>query len=124
METPPARDFLDECPEAVRDELLATVLAVRNYPPPSFPTSTPRWTVMTETMGGVYEARDKLGKELYRLFCLLDRQAHQHGASAPLLVLLGGANKPVRTAMPNDVYEEIRLFRGHYLSTNPRPIDQ
>jgi hypothetical protein len=41
-------------------------------------------------LSGICEARDKQSKTLFRLFCLLDRDAVQHGMDAPALVLLGG----------------------------------
>ncbi len=79
---------------------------------------------MTGPMGGIYEARDKHGGTLYRLFCLLDRKAGDRGASGPLVVLLCGGQKAVRTVMPTDTYDDARVFRQHYLSAGSCPIER
>jgi hypothetical protein len=117
----PARTFLDECPPTARQTLLAIVVAVRDAPPPSFPASM-HWHVMTRDMRGIYEARDRQGNLLYRLFCLLDRKAPEHGLSAPALVLLSGGVKPVREEMDPRTYAAVRKQRDRYLSSSPRPI--
>jgi hypothetical protein len=73
----PATEFLDDddTPEEVRKELMKTVLAVVEVGPPSYPTGTPRWSIMHKPkkkgevdMSGICEARDKEGIILYRLF--------------------------------------------------------
>ena len=63
-------------------------------------------------MKGIYEARDKHGKQLYRLFCVLDRAAPEHGVEAPALVLLSGGAKPVGAAMDDRVYRDVPTNAG------------
>ena len=54
----PARSFLDDCPTEVRAELLATLQAVRDAPPPAFSGGL-RWHAMHGDMSGWFEARTK-----------------------------------------------------------------
>jgi hypothetical protein len=117
----PARDFLDQCPAAVRAELLATVTAVRDGPPPSFRGGL-RWQAMSGELGGIYEARDEYDKMLYRLFCALDRNAPQFGLSRPSIVLLGGTRKPKGTEVSAATYATVVTYRATYLASNPRAI--
>jgi hypothetical protein len=127
----PAREALNasEVPQAVRLALLARVVAVRDHPPLSFPTGSPIWSVMSRDpqrgkvdMSGIFEVRDKHGPLLYRLFCLLDSEAGEHGVDARLLVLLSLGIKRERTAMPQAVYRQVRRQADRYFATSPRPI--
>jgi hypothetical protein len=129
----PAREALFDIglPKPVRLALLARVTAVVNGPPTSFPTGTPIWSLMTRDrergridMSGIFEVRDKHGPTLYRLFCVIDSEAGQHGMDARLLVMLSLATKPVRTAMPQAVYRAVRAQADRYFSMTPRPIAQ
>lgn len=123
----PARDFLlgDETPSEVRNELLVTVRAVLQVGPPRFPTSTQRWRLMHKPasrkdvdLSGICEARDKHSNKLYRLFCLIDRDAPAHGLALPSLVLLGGVVKPARTEAPQSEYRRIDRYRKDYHETH------
>lgn len=124
----PARDFLNSRPPQVKAALQARVAAVRDYPPISFPTSTPVWSLMHKPkskkevdMSGIFEVRDKHGSQLYRLFCVLDTKAPDHGLSAPALVMLSGTEKPVGTVVSQAIYKEVRAQADRYFSTSPRP---
>jgi hypothetical protein len=123
----PAWDFLlgDETPREVRNELLVTVRAVLQVGPPRFPTSTQRWRLMHKPatrkdvdLSGICEARDKHSNKLYRLFCLIDRDAPTYGLALPSLVLLGGVVKPVRTEAPQSEYRRIDRYRKDYQETH------
>jgi hypothetical protein len=128
----PARDALyaGDMPRAVRIALLARVVAVRDYPPPSFPTGSPIWSLMSRDpqkgkvdMSGINEIRDKHGPLLYRLFCVLDSEASEHGVEdARVLALLSLGIKPDRTTMPERVYRQVRRQANRYFATSPRPI--
>jgi hypothetical protein len=128
----PAREALyaKDLPRPVRLALLARVVAVRDYPPPSFPTGSPIWSLMSRDpqkgkvdMSGIFEIRDKHGPLLYRLFCVLDSQAPEHGVEdARVLALLSLGIKPERTAMPEAVYRQVRRQADRYFATSPRPI--
>ena len=127
----PAREalFAPDVPDAVRIALLARVVAVRDFPPPSFPTGSPVWSLMSRDaqrgrvdMSGIFEIRDKHGPLLDRLFCLLDSQAPAHGIDARVLALLSLGIKPDRTAMPERVYRQVRRQADRYFATSPRPI--
>ena len=69
-------------------------------------------------MRGIVEARDKHDKTLYRLFCILDRDAQNHGLSLPSLVLIGGAKKPIDTVVSQAKYREIDENRQDYFTTH------
>ncbi|HEY5342885.1 MAG TPA: hypothetical protein VIJ66_04415 [Solirubrobacteraceae bacterium] len=115
-EMAPARKFLLGCPQPVREMLLAIVVAVRDAPPPSFPPSK-MWHAMHGEMKGLYEARDEHDGRLYRVFCVLDSQAPEHGLDAKALTLICGAAKKVRSAMDQRVYDEALAYRTDYLAT-------
>lgn len=123
----PAWEFLSskETPIDVRRELLVTVRAVLQVGPPRFPTSTQRWRLMHRPankkdvdLSGICEARDKHSNKLYRLFCLIDREAPSHGLALPSLVLLGGVVKPARTEVPQTEYRRIDRYRKDYRATH------
>jgi hypothetical protein len=115
-DTAPAREFLLGCPQSVREMLLAIVVAVRDAPAPSFPPSR-MWHVMHGEMKGFYEARDEHDGQLYRMFCVLDSQAPEHGLDAKALTLICGGTKPVRSPMGKSVYEQALAYREDYLAT-------
>lgn len=123
----PAWDFLvgQETPAEVRAELLATIRAVLQVGPTRFPTSTPRWRLMHKPaskrevdLSGICEARDKHSDKLYRLFCLIDRDAPAYGLAMASLVLLGGVVKPTRTEAPQSEYRRIDRYRNDYRATH------
>ena len=127
----PAREarYDPELPNAVRIALMARVVAVRDHPPPTFKTGTNVWRNMRDDsdrggvdMGGIFEVRDKHGHVLYRLFCVLDSEAGDHGADARLLVMLLLGIKPEGTAMDPAVYRRVRGEADRYFETSPRPI--
>ena len=129
----PAWDFLgsEEMPGEVRTELLVTIGAVLQVGPPRFPTSTQRWRLMHKPaskgevdLSGICEARDKHSNTLYRLFCMIDRNAPEHGLAAPSLVLLGGVAKPIRTEVPQSEYRRIDRYRKDYLATHRVAVRQ
>lgn len=118
----PALEYLGgaKVPDQSRRELLLTVLAVVQMGPLEFPTGTTRWRLMHKPskkgdvdMSGIFEARDRHNRILYRLFCLLDRKA----PAGPAVVLLGGGSKPDRAEMPQRIYKTIDRYREDYLAT-------
>jgi hypothetical protein len=115
-DTVPARAFLLGCPRPVREMLLAIVVAVRDASPPSFPPSK-MWHVMRGEMKGFYEARDEHDGQLYRVFCVLDSKAPEHGLDAKALTLICGGAKSVRSPMDKSVYDEALVYREDYLVT-------
>lgn len=109
----PARDWLDSIPDSARRHLLAVIVAVRDAPPPSFPASL-YWHAMHGDMKGFYEARDRHGAQLYRLLCVLDRDAIKRGLPGPAIVLLLGGQKKDDTEMAKSVYDAARNSRDRY----------
>jgi len=77
---------------------------------------------MHAEMSGIYEARDRLDKTLYRLFCLLDRNGTEHGLDRPSIALLSGSSKDVGTEMDAATYAAARGYRDQYLAPAIRPI--
>lgn len=119
----PALEFLSTIPAAVRRELDLTITAVVQVGPSSFRGGS-RWTVMHKpkkkgevNMSGIFEARDKHSKLLYRLFCVVDGQGAEHGLGGPAVVLLDGVVKPVATAVPQADYRRIDEYRDDYRAT-------
>lgn len=72
---------------------------------------------MHGTMKGFHEARDEHDGTLYRLFCVVDSQAPEHGLDAKAVVLISGGIKKVRTAMDAGVYDEAIRYRDDYQAT-------
>jgi hypothetical protein len=125
----PARAFLNALPLSPRAGLRATIAAVRDRPPPSFPTGSQAWRLMHKPakkgevdMSGIFEARDRHARKLYRLFCVLDSRAPEHGLTAPALVMLSGTVKNVGEEVPQAVYREVRRQTDRYFATSPRPV--
>lgn len=112
----PPQEFLRDCPRPVREMLLAILVAVRDAPPPSFPPSG-MWHAMHGKMKGFYEARDAHDGRLYRVFCILDSQASEHGLDAKVIALVCGGTKRMRNAMDDGVYREALEYRTDYLAT-------
>jgi hypothetical protein len=112
----PGREFLLACPRPVREMLLAILVAVRDAPPPSFPVSQ-MWHAMHGEMKGFHEARDAHDGQLYRLLCVLDRQAPEHGLDARAVVIICGGSKRARSAMDDSTYRKARGYRADYLAT-------
>jgi hypothetical protein len=69
-------------------------------------------------LSGICEARDKHSNNLYRLFCVIDRDAPAHGLALPSLVLLGGVVKLARTEAPQSEYRQIDRYRKDYQATH------
>ena len=69
-------------------------------------------------LSGICEARDKHSNKLYRLFCVIDRDAPEHDLAAPSLVLLDGVVKPIRTEVPQSEYRRIDRYRKDYWAKN------
>lgn len=115
----PALRFLNDVPATVAAELMATIDSVAAGPPPSF-RGGGRYRTMHGSMTGWHEARTKHGKDLYRLFCLHDRNAP--GLPGPALVLVAGGVKPSETAFPEAFYRKVRELGKVYLESNPRQV--
>ncbi len=73
-------------------------------------------------MSGIFEARDRHHRKRYRLFCVLDSNAPDHGLDAPALVMLSGTVKNVGEEVPQAVYREVRRQADRYFATSPRPV--
>ncbi|WP_297550870.1 hypothetical protein [Amycolatopsis sp.] len=118
-ETKPARDFLrNVCPGTVRVKMQAVLAAVAAAPPKRF-AGGGRWEAMHGIMTGWFEVRcDGPGRHHYRLFCLLDYDAH--GVDKPLLVVVDGRDKPFRTELKDSDYAAVRALGGEYRLRNPR----
>lgn len=79
------------------------------------------WEAMHGDMTGWFEVRvNGPGRHHYRLFCRLDYQAN--GSDKPLLVVIGGRDKPFRTTLSDADYAEVRALGVEYLSRNPRSV--
>lgn len=119
--TVPGAEFLDSCPVGVRADLAAIVKAVADAPPMKF-AGGGQWQAMRGDMAGFYEARTRgPRKRLYRLFCLLERDAP--GLPGPSLVIITGMDKPNESAFSAADYRRVRLLRDEYQGRTPRSIE-
>lgn len=104
--TTPAIEFLNTCPPGVRAEIEAVLTAVAAAPPPTF-SGGGMWKAMHGDMAGFYEVRIMgPGRQLYRLFCVLERPADDLGG--PSIVAIGGLTKRPGTAIKVKDYKMIR----------------
>jgi hypothetical protein len=73
-------------------------------------------------MTGWYEVRVDGSKPRrhYRLFCRLDTEAL--GVDRPILAVVTGMSKPVRTTFSDRDYATVRKLGDEYFSRNPRSI--
>ncbi len=79
------------------------------------------WEAMHGQMRGYYEARTR-GPDgrLYRLFCLLEREAP--GIDRPAIVVITGMSKPRRTAFTETDYAAVRRLGDEYRRRVPRSV--
>jgi hypothetical protein len=119
-ETVPGREFLALCSSKVRAAMRAVLVAVAEAPPHRF-AGGGYWEAMKGDMAGWFEVRvDGPKRHHYRLFCLIDLDAHN--ADKPLLVVVTGLDKPFRTELGDADYAEVRTLGKEFLSRNPRSI--
>ena len=117
----PGREFLASTPAKVRATMAAVLIAVAKAPPKKF-AGGGYWEAMHGEMTGWFEVRVAgPGKAThYRLFCRLDYDAE--GAEKPLLVVITGLEKPVRTDLSAADYAAVRAFGDEYFKRNPRSL--
>lgn len=117
----PAQEFLRDCPPEVRAHLVAVLKAVADAPPPRFAGGL-QWRAMHGDMRGWFEARDRHGSWLYRVFCLLERDGAALGLGGPSVVLVAGMRKPNETAFTKADYAGIRALGDEFRARAPRSI--
>lgn len=119
--TVPAREFLDGCPTEVRAHLRAVLMAVAEAPPPRFSGGL-QWHAMHDEMKGYFEARDRHGTWLYRVFCVLERNGAEVGLGGPSIVLITGMRKPNESAFTRADYAAVRALGVEYGQRTPRSV--
>jgi hypothetical protein len=119
-ESCPAETFLLSCPDSVAQDLFAIIDAVAASPPPQF-TGGGMWEAMHGSMRGYYEARTR-GPDgrLYRLFCLLEREAP--GLDGPTIVVIDGLAKARGTRASDAEYGRVRRLGEEYRRYLPRRV--
>ena len=116
----PGRDFMHTCPLSVQANMAAVLTAVAAAPPKRF-SGGGYWEAMHGDMTGWFEVRVNGPRRThYRLFCLLDYEAE--GMGKPLLVIIDGRSKLVRTELSAADYEEVRSLGQEYWKRNPRSL--
>lgn len=124
--TVPAVDFLDSCPTKVEAEMLATLEAVAEAPPPKF-SGGGKWEAMHGDMNGYYEVRAQGPKrEQFRLFCILENAERaellRRGLPGPAIAVITGMRKPSMTKFKTSDYKKVRQLGDAYKSKIPRSI--
>lgn len=107
----PAIDFLESVPPKVAAEIHAVLDAVAAAPPPSF-SGGGKWEAMHDDMAGYFEVRVQGGGMNHRLFCLLERDAHDLGGSS--IVCIDGLSKPPRTAVHPRDYRRVKRYGAEF----------
>jgi hypothetical protein len=124
--TIPAADFLASCPTKVEAEMLATLEAVAEAPPPKF-SGGGKWEAMHGDMNGYYEVRAQgPRREQFRLFCILENadrtELDKRGLPGPAIAVITGMRKPSRTKFSAGDYKRVRRLGDDYKSKAPRSI--
>jgi len=119
--TVPAREFLGNCPIAVKAHLSAVLTAVAETPPPRFSGGL-QWHAMHDEMKGYFEVRDRHGSWLYRVFCILERNGAEMGLRGPSIVLITGMRKPNESAFTRADYAYVRALGDEYRRRKPRRV--
>lgn len=119
----PARVYLNKLDADRRRQLLGWAEAIRRYPPGpyAFPPGLV-WQPMRGDMAGIFEIREKHSKQLFRLFCVLDRNAPTHGLTHPAMVLLDGVTKAIEAVVDAATYVRVAGYRHDYLASDPRHV--
>lgn len=118
----PGAEFLESCPTSVRADLAAIVKAVAEAPPMKF-AGGGQWQAMRGDMAGFYEARSRgPRKRLYRLFCLLEREAP--ALPGPSLVIITGMDKANESSFSDADYRRVRRLGAEYRGRTPRSIEK
>jgi hypothetical protein len=122
----PAREFLLACPATVRARFAAVLVAVASAPPHRF-AGGGYWEAMHGEMVGWFEVRvdgpkpgGGKGRHHYRLYCQLDYDAE--AVAKPLLVVVDGLSKPLRTTLSSRDYARVRALGEEYRARNPRSL--
>ncbi len=109
----PAEAYFEAIPEEVFQRLQGYIDYVAEDPL-GFPAGA-EWQAMHGEALGCHEVRVFERGRLYRVFVRLDA-ARPGGAGVGRLVLLGGADKPPRTALPDHVYREVGRAARDYMA--------
>src|SRR5437899_9841236 len=115
----PAQEFRRACPAKVRPEIDATHHAAAAGPPPRFKGGL-RWQPMHGDMTGWFEVRVQGSGRLYRVFCLLEREAE--GLLGPSIVLITGLWKASETSFSKADYARVRGLGTEYRARSPRSV--
>lgn len=82
-----------------------------------------QWQAMRGDMAGFYEARSRgPRKRLYRLFCLLEREAP--ALPGPSLVIITGMDKANESSFSDADYRRVRRLGAEYRGRTPRSIEK
>ena len=126
LQTIPGREFLASCPATVRARFAAILVAVASAPPHRF-AGGGYWEAMHGDMTGWFEVRVDgpkpgagRGRHHYRLYCLLDYDGLY--VAKPLLVIVTGLSKPMRSTLSSRDYARVRDLGAEYRSRNPRSL--
>ncbi len=117
----PGYEYLETCPISVKEEMLETLKAVAKAPPPSF-SGGGRWEAMKKEMKGYYEVRDRHRGQLYRLFCLLERNGKDAGLTGSSVIVLCGMTKANGTAFTKEDYAWVKQLGEEYMKRTPRSV--
>lgn len=122
----PAIEFLEGCPTNVEADILATLEAVREAPPPRF-SGGGRWEAMHGKMTGYFEVRTQGPKrEQFRLFCLLENgtedELAKRGLQRPTIAAISGMRKPFMTTFTEADYRKVRRLGNEHEACFPRSI--
>jgi hypothetical protein len=110
----PALEFLRDVPMPVRENLLAIREAVRFSGGPHRWRDTTTHALMHGDLDFMYEARDRHGQRLYRLFMVWDRATGD-------LILVDGLSKENGSSIPQRDYDALAETGRVILASVPKP---
>ncbi len=100
-------DFLKKQPVKVQDKIYKIIEAIEilERVPANYLTAI-------EGTKGLYEARIKLGSNIWRVFCFFDK--------GQLVILLNGFVKKTQKTPPNEIQKALRLMESYYTEKNKK----
>lgn len=96
------QDFVVEQPRKVQDKIFKVIQAIE-----TFERIPSHYIKALKGTKGLYEARIKLGSNIWRVFCFFDQ--------GQLVILLNGFAKKTQKTPAKEIKKALRLMENYYL---------
>lgn len=96
------QDFLSKQPIKVQDKIFKVIEAIE-----TFERIPSHYLKALKGTNGLYEARIKLGSDIWRVFCFFDK--------GKLVILLNGFTKKTQKTPKREIDKALKLMKSYYL---------